>query len=372
MKPYRKATRFVILTLLLALAFVMQPVRASAQGPGPGDKIIFGSSFILQNGQKLDGDLVVFGGTVEIEQDATVQGDVAIIGGSARIDGVINGDVVTLGGVIHLGPHAMVNGDATAMGGVIEREPGAQVRGNIVETQGLEEEGAQITPMPDLHRWTFPFQRGATLPGPLSWLGRALLEGLAAITWAALLAAMGVFLILLAPAPTERVARSIQNNPLLAFAVGFGASLLAFIVAFILGITICLLPLSLALILGWVAALLFGWLALGWLLGRELMRGLKSENATPIWEVVVGVALLTLMWKLPDIVPFVGGLASFLVMFVAGNIAIGGVLLTRFGSRDYPAAPPTPPTPPPSPEEALPERSQVPPADPLIPPPSAE
>ncbi|HIQ11871.1 MAG TPA: hypothetical protein EYH29_03280 [Caldilineales bacterium] len=372
MKPYRKATLLVILMLLLALAFVMQPERASAQGPGPGDKIIFGSAFTLARGQRLDGDLVVVGGAVEVEQDAVVEGDVAIIGGSTRIDGVVNGDVVTLGGVIHLGPHAVVNGDATAVGGVIEREPGAQVLGNIVETQGREMGGVQITPVPGPHRWTFPFQEAASTPGPLSWLGRALLQGLATITWTALLAAMGVFLILLAPAPTERVARGIQNNPLLAFAVGFGASLLAFIVAFILSVTICLLPLSLALMLGWVAALLFGWLALGWLLGRELMRGLKSENATPIWEAVAGVALLTLMWKLPDIVPYVGGLASFLVMFVAGNIAIGGVLLTRFGSRDYPAGPAAPAPPLPSPEDALPERSQVPPADPLIPPPSAE
>ncbi len=378
---------FVILQIFfiaLSLTFLLGARSAHAQGPEPGDKIIFGSAFVLKSGQSLDGDLVAFGGTVEVEKDAAVHGDVAVIGGTASINGLVNGDVVTLGGVIHLGSHAVVNGDATAVGGVIEREPGAEVLGNIVETEGKQDGigqigpgGIQITPAPGQQFGNFPFQNATPVSGPIAWLGQAMLRGMAAIAWAAILAALGVFLILLAPKPTERVALGIKANPLLAFAVGFGASLLAGIVALLLAVTICLLPLSLALILAMIAALFFGWLALGWLLGRELMRGFNAQNSTPIWEVIVGVALLTLLWKLPTVFPFVGGLASFLVMFVAGNIAIGGVILTRFGTRDYPAAPtrPTTPAPPPPPESALPEQSQVPPpppessSDPLIPPP---
>ena len=379
-----KAILLAFLTFLLILVALFSPATANAQDTIPGDKLIFGGSFILQRGQELEGDLVVFGGTVEVSKNATVQGDVAVIGGTASIDGTVLGDVVTLGGVISLHANAVVYGDATAVGGVIERDPGAQVYGNIVETQEPQRGfgrigpgGIEITPSPGQRFWNFPFQNAATPPGPISWIGEAILRGMGAIAWTAILAALGVFLILLAPKPTERIALGIKHNPLLAFAVGFGASLIAGIVAVVLGITICLLPLSLAIGLGWLATLLFGWLALGWLLGRELMRALNSAQATPIWEMIVGVALLTLLWKLPTVFPFVGGLASFLVMFVAGNIAIGGVVLTRFGTQAYPFPtkpsnrPPTPPT-----ESALPEHSQIPPdasttspPEPLIPPP---
>ena len=122
--------------------------------------------------------------------------------------------------------------------------------------------------------------------------------------------------------------------------------------------------------------LLFGWLALGWLIGKELLRKANTSNATPIWEALVGVAILTLLWRLPGVVPFIGWFFSLMVLFVAGSIAIGGVLLTRFGFRDYPAAP-QPAAPPPPPESALPPESTVPaepeeaedPQHPIVPPP---
>ncbi len=373
----KKRLTLLVFLLFLSLGALVRPSVADAQGPVPGDKVIFGSSFVLKSGQRLDGDLAVFGGTVTIEQGASVNGDVSVIGGAATINGVINGDVVALGGVIHLGRHGVINGDATAIGGLIEREPGSRVLGNIVDTLEKEEGILEITPVPQEPGWRLPLQ--GAVSEPLGWIGRSILRGLGAIAWTAILAALGVFLILLAPTPTERVARSIKANPLLAFAVGFGASFTAGIAALVLAITICLLPLAMAILLAMLSALLFGWLALGWLLGKELLKAFSAENATPIWEVIVGVAVLTLLWKLPTVFPFVGGLASFMVMFVAGNIAMGGVVLTRFGSRDYPASPtPTVSEAAPSPERSLPEASAVSAAahdeksEPLVPPPPTD
>ena len=385
----RRTYNFVALALLLIAILFLFPAISHAQGPEPGDKVIFGGNFTLARGHSLDGDLVVFGGTAVVEQGATVSGDVAVIGGATTIDGVVDGDIVALGGVIHLGPDAVVGGDATAIGGVIQRDPGAQVRGNIVETNSQEKEGAiggigpgviQVTP-PAPGEWEgqlndLPFSAGHH--GPFSWLFRMFLGGLSAIAWTAILAALGVFLILLAPRSTERVAVAMRSNLILSFAVGLGVTLLMVPIILLLAITICLIPVAIAIPFIWLASLLFGWLALGWLLGKELLK--NTQNATPIWEVVVGVAILTLLWRLPFILPFVGGAASFLVLFVAGNIAIGGVLLTRFGFRDYPAGPAQPATPPPPPESALPAESTVPaepktpaePEQPIIPPPPAE
>ncbi len=379
----------IAIVLLLATALLLTPAVSHAQGPTPGDKVIFGSSFTLASGESLAGDLVVFGGNVTVQQDATVNGDVAAIGGAATIDGVINGDIVAMGGVIQLGPHAIINGDATAIGGVIHRDPNAQVHGNIVETNGdkgstigqIGPDGFQLTPIaPGEFEGQFnnlPFHRAER--GPLSWVLHFLLGGMSAVAWTAILAALSVLLILLAPRPTERVANAIRHNILLSFGVGFGAVLLTVPLIILMAITICLIPVAIAIPFILLGSLLFGWLALGWLLGKEILKAANTQNATPIWEAIVGVAILTLLWRLPTIMPFIGGVASFLVMFVAGNIAIGGVLLTRFGFRDFPAqpAPAAAPTPPPPPESVLPAESSIPseseaeaePQQPIIPPP---
>lgn len=379
---------FLTVILLLIAAFAFSPAVAHAQGPKPGDKVIFGGTYTLSSGEILDGDLVVFGGVVTVQTDAEVNGDVAVIGGAATIDGWVHGDIVALGGTITLGPHAEVDGDATAVGGIIDRDPTTRIHGNIVETnpQGgisgadrVSPGGIQITPVAP-GEWggafnVFPVRQGHG--GPFDWLLRMFLGGMSAIAWTAILAALGVFMVLLAPRPTERVANAMRHNILLAFGVGLLAVFLAVPLILLLSITICLFPIAVAIPFILLIAWLFGWLSLGWLFGREILKSAKSTNATPVWEVIIGVAILTLLWRLPTIMPFIGGLASFLVLFVAGNIAIGGVLLTRFGFRDYPSTPTSPLAPPPPPESALPSESTVPaepepptePQQPVIPPP---
>lgn len=361
--PILKNKRHIlILILLLAVFLVVIPANTYAQGPNPGDKVVFGGSFVLQSNQSFDGNLVVLGGTAKIENNATINGDIAVIGGTATIDGQVTGDVVALGGVITLGETSIVNGDATAIGGVINREPGAQVKGNIVETNDREKGikvgpgGITLTPMPPGEFQNLPFQAVRPEREPTSRLLKMLLAGFSAIAWTAILAALGVFLILLAPKHTERVAVTIRKNLILAFAVGLAAVVLSVPVIILLGITICLLPLAVAIPFILLAAWLLGWLALGWLLGKELLNASNAQNATPIWEVIVGVAILTLLWKLPHVMPFVGGLASFLVLFIAGNIAIGGALLTRFGTHSYPETPQIQVSPD---QEALPEHSSI-------------
>ena len=151
---FRQNRTLLIIAALLVTALLLTPAISYAQGPKPGDKIIFGSSFTLASGESLDGDLVLFGGAVDVQQNAVVDGDVAVIGGTASIDGLIDGDLVAVGGVINLGSHAVIRGDATAIGGVINRNPGAQVQGNILETNGekdgfigkISPDGIQLTP----------------------------------------------------------------------------------------------------------------------------------------------------------------------------------------------------------------------------------
>ncbi len=350
----------VLFLAVILLGFLAWPGLLYAQGGTviSGDKVIFGSSFVLESGQILDGDLVIFGGSAQVQQGAEVTGDAVVFGGSIDVAGKVKGDVVAFGGTINLESTAQVSGDAVTMGGMIHRMPGAEVRGEVITGQGpgMEWNGPSFE-LPNLPRFGAPFSQnggnGWSRPR-LGWMERMFLGGMSAIAWTAILAGLGVLLILLAPNATEQTALAIKTNPLLAFVVGFGVTLVLFLVALILILLICFIPLGVGLILAWVVALFFGWLALGWLLGRELLKVFGASVDSPIWEMVVGVTLLTLLWKLPGVFPCIGGVFSFLVMFVAGNMALGGVALTRFGTRSYP---PTPPAPPPPPEKTLPEHS---------------
>ncbi len=347
------------LLLAVLLSLLVRPGLLYAQDGSviSGDKVIFGGSFVLESGQTLDGDLVIFGGTAQVQQGAVVTGDAVVFGGSIEIGGEVQGDVVAMGGTIDLDATARVGGDAVTMGGMVHQTPGAEVRGDVITGQGPGMEWNRPSfELPNQPRFWGPFLRQGWRHSQQGWLEHMFLKGLSAISWTAILAGLGVLLILLAPHATEQTALGIKANPLLAFVVGFGLTLVLFFVAFILILLICFIPLGVGLILAWIAALFFGWLALGWLLGRELLKAFNARVDSPIWEVVVGVALLTLLWRLPAVFPCIGGVFSFLVLFVAGNMALGGVALTRFGTRPYP---PTPPSPAPPPEKALPEQSVV-------------
>ncbi len=371
----------VIALLLLALTLSLATASVGAQGPGPGDKIMFGDNFTLASGDTLNGDLLVFGGNVDVQEGSTVEGDVATFGGFVTIDGTVTGDVSVVGGSVKLGATAVIEGNLSTLGGSIDRHPDAVVKGNTASgfEFGL---GSDIITIPGLPRFEFgapgfvPRLRPEAQPEGLSprgempridveppvpprqgfedWLLASFLRGLAAIAWAAIMAVLGVLLVVLLPQQGERVARTSRENAALSFGVGCLTQVLAIPVFAILAVTVCLIPLALVglllLIVGW----LFGWLALGWLIGQQIAKGLKVQHPTPILEVIIGVLLLTLAWQLPNIVPCIGWFVSWLIAIVAGSIGLGAVILTRFGSRPYTPgagrpAPPLPPLPPLSP-----------------------
>jgi len=359
--------------LLILLVLLIAPVAiVSADGPGPGDQFIFGSSYTLHSGETLSGDLIVFGGSARVETNSTVKGDIAVFGGSADIDGLVKGDIAVLGGSLSLGPNAVVNGDAISLGGSVTRHPNAVIEGDVDSGlgQGWEPIIPQLDGIPDpppppgLDRIPeLPSQRG----GFGGWILGYFLGGLSAVAIAALLAALGVLLIVLIPGPTERVLDVVEANTGVSFGAGFLLAVLSVPALILLTITICLSPLAAILGLVLTVALLFGWLVTGWYIGKRFLRLLNAKQSTPILEMVVGVATLTLLWRIPAVIPCIGWLFSLLVLIIAGSIGLGAVALTRFGTRPYNGRPTTydydaiaaestlPAAPPEAPVEVLPD-----------------
>ena len=316
--------RILLACLLgLLLAFAATPVFAD----GDGGRLIFGESFTLESGERMDGDLVVLGGSVVLETRSRVEGNVVVMGGNIGVAGEVEGDVVAFGGNVVLQSTAIVDGDLVTLGGNVQREPGAVVRGSEVES--LEFRG---------------LPRIELLPRTLrldTWSNRwssSIFNIVRDIMVALALAAIGLLVVLFWPKQTEVVNKAVLAAPLASAGVGLLTGVVAAILIVLLAITICLSPVAFLLGVAMLVAGVFGWVAIGLLVGRRLLEALSVKGITSLAAVAAGTLLISLLRAIPCL----GGIFAFVV----GCAGLGAVVLTRFGTQTYPLRPVVPPTPP--------------------------
>lgn len=309
----KKIVRYAILLTLLAV--LLLPQTALAQGP-VGDKFVMGGTYVLNEGETLDGSLVVLGGAATLEEGSIVQGDVVLAGGSVLVSGQVNGSVVVAGGLISLRDTAVVQGDITVVGGNIDRDPGAQVNGNI--TNGA------VSPFQ-------LFSPGGNIPD-LRIRFNPLLEMLWYFSRSFMWAALAVLVVLFLQTQTERAARTAIAQPLVAGGLGLLTAIIVPLLAATISLTIILIPVGLVAFLALVVSWSFGIIVIGTEVGKRIAELLKQEWALAV-SAGIGTFLLTLVTNgLGWLVPCVGWVAPALVGFVG----LGAVLLTRYGTQEYP------------------------------------
>jgi hypothetical protein len=305
MKPL---TRITLLLLTALLLFSLAGCTGISVGSGG---LVVGDSYRLASGQTLNTDLTVIGGNAVLDENSTVNGDVSVVGGNVTIEGLINGSVSVLGGNLQLGDTARVRGDVAAIGGSIRRSPQAVVEGSTGTPRNFRVPTMRTAPV-QVH-----FD---PIAGPLMAFFRALA-----------LAALAILVHLFAATQMERTGQAAVSQPIAAGGVGLLTVIVAPALLLLLAITIILLPLSLLgfIILG--IAALFGWLALGLIVGRQVAIWLKQPWSDPI-NAGVGTLVLSLLSSMLNLIPCLGWLANILLWF----IALGAVFLTRFGTQAYP------------------------------------
>jgi hypothetical protein len=299
----------ILLILLFSLALLSMTGCAGITVGSEG--LVVGDSYRLDSGRTLNTDLTVIGGNAVLEENSTVNGDVSVVGGNVTIDGTINGSVSVLGGYLQLGDSAVVRGEVAAIGGSIRRSPEAVVEGGSSVTRNFRVPTMRTAPV-QVH-----FD---PIVGPLMAFFRALALG-----------ALAILVHLFAAPQMERTGRAAIAQPVAAGGIGLLTLVVAPALLLLLAITIILLPLSL---LGFVVlgiAALFGWLALGLIVGRQVAVWLKQTWSDPI-NAGVGTLVLTLLSSMLNLIPCLGWAANILLWF----IALGAVFLTRFGTQVYP------------------------------------
>lgn len=323
----------LVLSALMVLA-LLSAAPVAAQGEEPG-KVVLGGQFTLESGERIDGDLAVIGGQAIVEEGATVDGDTVVMGGMLEVSGEIDGDVAVFGGTVDFKRSAVVQGDVVTMGGSVTRAPGAQISGEVREGGVIEIPGLR----------NLPIEPGLVIPGleqppkpdietsPGLWLLRALLNILRMIAWTLAITAMALVVALLWPKGVERLGRTGLEQPAMVFLTGFISWILGLALLAILAVTICLIPVALVLGLVLVVAALLSWVVAGWVIGHKLLALLNAKSPSVVLEAVVGTLLLTIVYFLVSFI----WCTNFIIGVLVGSFGLGAIVLTRFGTRPYPA-----------------------------------
>lgn len=350
--------KLTTLILLLALLFV-PTASAHAQTPNGGDVFLLGQNYTLASGETLDGSLAVVGGNVTIEEGATVNGDVVVVGGNLTIKGDVNGDaaiiggnlsvsakidgdVVIVGGQAVLTETAVVDGNVATIGGQLEQEPGAEISGTVTNNAPPVEipEIPAVPNVPDVP--AVPDIPSTPATPNFDRVFNPLWNILNVIWRALAVASIGMLLTLFLQPQLERVADAITGQPVLAGSFGLLAVVVTPLVILIMVVTLILIPVALVVALLVPLAWLFGMVALGQEVGERFTKAI-NQVWSPVLSTGFGTFLLVLVVGFIGLIPCFGWLIAFLVTL----FALGGVVMTWFGTRNPPArvSPPPPPAP---------------------------
>jgi cytoskeletal protein CcmA (bactofilin family) len=287
---------------------------------------MFGTNITIESGEPFEGDLVLFGGNVTVEEDAQLNGDLVVIGGNIVSDGLLDGDVVVVGGQVKLQATAVVSGDVVLVGGQIERAEGAEIMGEIVNN---------VAPQIDIPNGRVPPDVPAipevpsipdipSVPSVVNVDFNPLWEFGRVFSTSLLMAILGMLAVLFFQDRLDKVSHAVIAQPLMVGSIG----LLSFIIGIALFLTV--IPVV-ALVFAW----LFGVIAIGLEVGERLAKALRQE-----WAMVVNAGLGTflLMFVVGSIqavnnFSWIVGCFTWVIPVVIGLLAIGAVVVTRFGAQ---------------------------------------
>ena len=311
--------KIIPLLVLLALLFVVPTKSVAARGLMDG-RVVFAGAFTLESGETLDGGLVVVFGTATIEEDSTVNGDIAVTGGSLVVDGVVNGNVVVVGGAVDLGAKSVINGDLTTVGAALDRAEGSQVNGEIFNTTTSWTHNGDYPREPDLP--IIPTAPNVSIDFD------PFLEAAGVLGRAVVMALLAMLVVMFLVVQTERVAQAVVTQPIVAGGLGLLTIIVALPIIVLLLITVLFIPVAVLAAILLALAIFYGWIAMGLEIGQRFVKAI-NQQWHPALAAGLGTFLLTLVVNGLSYVWCVGWPVLFLVIF----LAVGGIIMTRFGTQ---------------------------------------
>lgn len=255
-------------------------------------------------------NILRIGRDVTISHDQQV-GSVTAVGGQITVSGLVENNVVALGGSVVLTGEAVVRGNVVSIGGVVVRGNGAQIFGNITEVNSTNFLAAVSSVFYDeTEEWT--------------WL-----TDIIYFCFFALIVILSLLTALLFPRPLNAIIGSLAENKVKSFFWGLLSMMMIapFLMLLVLSfIGIPLIPLVISIIL---LVFIFGFVAANALLGRfVLIKMFRHYQPSLTRDIMLGLIL----WWVIGWAPFDTGFIVKLLIIIAG---FGGVLLAVFNRDDY-------------------------------------
>ena len=260
-------------------------------------------------------NIIKVGKDINIGNDQRVNNAIAIAG-QITVNGLVENDVVTVGGSIVLTNSAVVRGDVICIGGVVVQGNGAQVFGNITEVNSSNISTALSSIFfGDMDAW--------------SWL-----VDIIYFCFFAMILMLALLMAILFPRLLNAIVNSIQGNKTKSFFWGALATLMitpAFMLLVFSFIGIPLIPLAFAAVL---LAFMFGFIGVSALLGNFVLAKIfHRQKKSLVGETLLGLIL----WWFIGWIPFYMGM---IIKTVAITIGFGGVFLALFHHRHHHVTPP--------------------------------
>jgi len=318
MKKINKIALIVLSVFFIALAF---PYSVSA-APVEDDRIVFGEPYTLESGRILDSNLILIGGVIDIQSGAVVRGDVVALGSVGNINGTVEGNLISIGGTVALEEDGFIQGNVYSPTGFVTFDNGAVIEGEIIEGWNF--------PLPDIY---IP---SITLPGMNTNTGLRIIPWFTRIAQriaeTLIMIALGAFLLLIMPKPADVMTKALTAKPWQMLGYGALTALVMLVGGIILTFTICLIPVVILAGLAVGLAVLAGWLAMGYELGKRIASTIFKTSWHPVLSAAVGNFVLYITALGLGVIPCLG---DFLV-FVVALFGLGMSVVTLFGSKPFP------------------------------------
>ncbi|HPD56586.1 MAG TPA: hypothetical protein P5294_01455 [Smithellaceae bacterium] len=251
--------------------------------------------------------IIKLGSPVTVVENETVD-NVITFGSQITVSGLVERNVIALGGSVVLTGKAVVRGNVFSLGGVIAQGSSAQVFGKTTEINSANIKNSFSS-----------FFRGE----PEGWPD---LVNIFSFLFQAIIFILALFLVFIFPGSINALKKIVQNNKVKSFFVGFFITLMItpfflFLILSIIGIY--LIP---AFFIALVAAFMFGYIAAAAILGDFTLSAIFSSREKSLFKETFGglILLLILGW-----LPYLG----WLIKIVMLTMGFGGVMLLASGVR---------------------------------------
>jgi hypothetical protein len=253
-------------------------------------------------------NIIKMGNDILIEEDMRIRNAVSV-GGQITVYGLVERNVIAIGGSVVLARTAVIGGNVISIGGIVVKARDAEVYGNITEINS-----SSIT--------TFISSMLSEDEEGWSWV-----FAIISLAMFFFILIVALFMVVLMPKPIHIVSDAIRNSTSNVILWGLLILILVVPLAVLLAISvvgIVLIPLEIVIVF---CAALVGFIAVSRLVGNKILRIFKRANPSIVWETFWG---LTLLWFIGWI-PYLG----WMVKTIAIVLGLGSVFATRFGVKRY-------------------------------------